>query len=116
MPDAMPSASASYRPLGAAQETNNTAEFSGAEASGDYSMEDASATARLSETGTTNELQAIIQEANAAHSNTPPPPYEPLAKDRSRTQSTTVPEQVGGQAVNGYATQVSRDSFCRKQH
>ncbi|CCO30647.1 Protein rad9 AltName: Full=SCC2 homolog [Rhizoctonia solani AG-1 IB] len=115
MPDAMPSASASYRPLGAAQETNNTAEFSGAEASGDYSMEDASATARLSETGTTNELQAIIQEANAAHSNTPPPPYEPLAKDRSRTQSTTVPEQVGGQAVNGYATQLQQLSLRSQQ-
>ncbi|QRW20097.1 proline-rich protein Rad9 protein [Rhizoctonia solani] len=108
VPDPIPGGPNSNISSDTAQETPGTAEPSYTEASGDCSMEDANATARLPETGATNELQVIIQETTTSHPNTPPPPYEPLAKDRARLHSGSVPEQASGQGVIGYATQLQQ--------
>ncbi|KAF8755190.1 Sister chromatid cohesion C-terminus [Rhizoctonia solani] len=115
VPDPIPGGPNSNISSDTAQETPGTAEPSYTEASGDCSMEDANATARLPETGATNELQVIIQETTTSHPNTPPPPYEPLAKDRARLQSGSVPEQASGQGVNGYATQLQQLSLRSQQ-
>ncbi|CAE6449430.1 unnamed protein product [Rhizoctonia solani] len=99
----------------AAQEMNSAAD-AGSTQIGDCSMEDVSAIASASETGTTNELQAIIQETNTTHPDTPPPPYEPLAKARSRApQEATITEQGQGHDVNGYATQLQQLSLRSQQ-
>ncbi|CAE6465375.1 unnamed protein product [Rhizoctonia solani] len=114
VPDPMSSGPAGYLPSSTSQETHSMAELSGTDAGGDCGMEDASATIGLSETGT-SELQAIIQETNAANSNTPPPPYEPLAKDRSRIHNASASEQVEGQEVGRYATQLQQLSLRSQQ-
>ncbi|CAE6533842.1 unnamed protein product [Rhizoctonia solani] len=109
-PFGMPSGSMGHPLLRATQEIN------GAAGAGDCSMEDVSAIAGSSETGTGSELQAIMQETNTTHPDTPPPPYEPLAKDRSRApQRVTIMEQGQGQEVNGYATQLQQLSLRSQQ-
>ncbi|CAE7081909.1 unnamed protein product [Rhizoctonia solani] len=106
-PGFVPSGSVRHPPLGATQGMGVSASIGGGE-TGDCSMEDVSTIVKLSEIGTANELQAMIQETKAMHPNTPPPlPYEPLAKDRSKApQGTIITEQGQGQEVNGYATQL----------
>ncbi|CAE6432892.1 unnamed protein product [Rhizoctonia solani] len=112
-PTSMLSEPTGYPPSRSAQEMNNAANIGGTDV-GDCSMEDASAIAGPSETGATSELQAIIQETNTTHPDTPPPPYEPLAKDRSRVpQGAPAPGQGQGQGqeVNGYANQLQQLSL-----
>ncbi|CAE6459153.1 unnamed protein product [Rhizoctonia solani] len=105
-----------HPPSRVTQEMNTTGV--GGTETGDCSMEDVSGIPRSSETGATSELQAIIQDTNTTHPDTPPPPYEPLAKDRSRaSQGANVLEQGQGQGheANGYASQLQQLSLRSQQ-
>ncbi|CAE6438521.1 unnamed protein product [Rhizoctonia solani] len=114
-PVSMPSGSMGHPPSRTTQEMNGAVDAGGTQV-GDCSMEDVSAIASMSGTSTASELQAIIQETNTAHPDTPPPPYEPLAKDRFRApQEATITEQGQGQEVNGYATQLQQLSLRSQQ-